>query len=93
MTYEEIIFCTPSYCPVLGHSVNWKRIGWTKINKNTKLISNEIYKVRMCVGVDENEEDIYDEFECLYNEKDNNWITTNNNRSFDFIDMDDMWIE
>jgi len=59
-----------------------------------QLIDGKTYKVRMCEGVNfETLEDVYGEYECVWRQGLKLWIEKETYEVFEWIDMDDVWIE
>ena len=57
------------------------------------LVSGETYKVRMVVGCSTFGKTLYDEFECVWRQGLRLWIVKKNFEVYEWIDMDDVWIE
>ncbi len=70
----------------------WQRL---RLRDRTKypLVDGETYLVRMIAGVTVDNEDLYDEFVCVWRLGLRLWIVKSNCDVYEWIDMDDVWVE
>lgn len=57
------------------------------------LEDGETYSVRMCIGVGKDNEDAYEEFECVWKCHRGVFIEEESYEVYDWADMDDVWVD
>ena len=63
---------------------------WVSLRTKPKLNDLQVYKIRMIITV-VNDEDIFDEFECVWDDKTKKFYEYTNTFSID--DIEDVWVE